>query len=73
LPEISRFFGIVIKMFFDGHELVKYKTTSSWNDTGNQVTGVESCTQRKPFTSFFHCGKYRCEQSQVLAGPQRAL
>ena len=35
LPVISRFFGIVIKMIFDGHYLVEYKTTFSRNDTGH--------------------------------------
>jgi hypothetical protein len=36
---------------------VSYKNASRRNKTGNQVTGVESWTQRKPLTSFFHSGK----------------
>ena len=40
MPEISRFFDIVIKMYFDDHNSVNYKTTSPSNNSGNHVTGV---------------------------------
>src|SRR5207249_11788465 len=49
-------------------QIVDFASTS-----GNHVTGVESWTHRKPFSSFFHSGKSRWVQSQELPGPQRAL
>jgi len=37
--------------------IVAYDTIPRWSKSCHQLTGVESCTQRKPFTSFFHCGR----------------
>src|SRR6516225_1857252 len=54
----------------------KSRSAANYRNTlnrDNHATGFASCTQRNPFTSFFHSGKYRCVHSQVLAGPHSAL
>jgi hypothetical protein len=42
MREISRFFGIVIKIFFDNHNLASYKTTSPRYKTGTKSPASNS-------------------------------